>query len=108
MKLITTLFLLLTSNCFAQSGVASWYGKENKVSCTGKRLQHYKPAAAHKSLPIGSKVKITSVKTKKTVIAVIEDRGPYSKNRIIDLNLAAAKQLGMTKRGIEKVTVEVL
>jgi rare lipoprotein A len=51
-------------------------------------------------------VKITSVRTKKSVIAVIEDRGPYVRGRVVDVNRAAAKRLGIIKDGITKVTVE--
>lgn len=92
----------------AQRGVASWYGTENKISSTGKILKHNAPALAHKTLPIGTWVKITDTTTKKTVIAVVEDRGPYVNGRIVDLNKAAAKQLGILKCGITKVSVEKL
>jgi rare lipoprotein A len=91
-----------------QIGVASWYGKENSRSCSGKRLHHNVPAAAHKHLPLGSWVKVTSTRSRKSVVVLIEDRGPYKKNRIIDLNLPAAKQLGITKKGIDHVSLEVL
>ena len=91
-----------------QSGVASWYGRENKISSAGKRLHNDTPAAAHKTLPLGSRVKITSLKTKKSVVAVIVDRGPYTKNRIIDVNLLAAVRLGMVKSGTTKVTIQRL
>lgn len=90
----------------AEKGMASWYGPENSKSATGKPLHHKIPAAAHKTLPIGSMVKITSVKTKKSVIVVIEDRGPYVRGRVVDVNRAAAKKLGIIKDGITKVTVE--
>lgn len=91
-----------------QKGVASWYGKENKIASTGKRLHNNIPAAAHKTLPIGSRVKITSLKTSKSVVAVIVDRGPYTKNRVIDVNLLAAVQLGMVKSGTAYVTIQRL
>lgn len=91
-----------------QNGIASWYGKENNKSCTGKRLDHKKPALAHRTLPMGTFVKITDTKTKKSVIAVVEDRGPYVHGRIADLNIAAAKELGILKSGVTKVTVEKL
>ena len=91
-----------------QSCVASWYGRENKISAAGKKLHNDIPAAAHKTLPLGSRVKITSLKTKKSVVAVIVDRGPYTKNRIIDVNLLAAVRLGMVKSGTAKVTLQKL
>lgn len=110
MKNTLLLMFLLTapSKAVAQKGVASWYGKENTVSCTGKRLTRNKPAAAHRHLPIGSWVKVTSIKSQKSVIVQIEDRGPYTKNRIIDLNYPAALKLGITKKGLDHVTLEVL
>ena len=104
--------LLLSSEVQAtkpyQKGIASWYGKENKKSPTGKPLHKNIPAVAHKHLPLGSKVKITAIKTKKEVIAVVEDRGPYIKGRIVDLNYVAAKQLGIIESGLAMVTLEKL
>jgi rare lipoprotein A len=110
-KIICLLLLLTPTLANAkvyQKGVASWYGRENKVSSTGKRLQHNTPAAAHRTLPLGSKIKITSLRTKRSVVAVIVDRGPYIKNRIIDVNLLAAVQLGMVKSGTARVTIQKL
>ena len=100
------LFLLFCVNCSANEGVASWYGRENRISSTGKPLNHKLFAAAHRHLPIGSKVKVTSIRTKKSVVVIIEDRGPYAKSRIIDLNYLAAKKLGILKCGITKVKLE--
>ena len=100
------LFLLFCVNSSANEGVASWYGKENRISSTGKPLNPKLFAAAHRHLPIGSKVKVTSIRTKKSVVVTIEDRGPYAKSRIIDLNYLAAKQLGILKCGITKVKLE--
>lgn len=91
-----------------QKGVASWYGKENRLASNGKRLSNNIPAAAHKTLPLGSRIKITSLKTRKSVVAVVVDRGPYTKNRIVDVNLLAAVQLGMVKSGTAKVTIQKL
>lgn len=93
--------------CYAtEIGVASWYGKENNRSCTGKRLQHRLPGAAHKTLPIGSRARVTNLKNRKSVVVVIEDRGPYVRNRVIDVNEAAARQLNMLKTGLVNVIVE--
>ena len=110
MKLIAavTLMYSISSVDASQTGMASWYGRENKITCTGRRTCKNIPAVAHKHLPIGSYVKITSLKTNKFVVAVVEDRGPYTKNRIIDLNIIAAKQIGIQKRGVSLVKVEAL
>jgi len=104
--LVMSLGLQFTAEARTQKGIASWYGKENSITCTGKKCIKHAPAVAHKYLPIGSWVKITSVKTKKTVFAVVEDRGPYKNNRIVDLNYIAAKQLGLIKLGITTVILE--
>lgn len=112
MKTIALTLMMLTetvaSATIPQRGIASWYGKENYRSCTGKVLHHSRPALAHKTLPIGTFVKITNTKTKKTVVAVVEDRGPYVAGRIADLNIPAAKELGIIKSGVANVTLEKL
>lgn len=103
--------LLLPASAMAgttQVGIASWYGKENSRSCTGKRLTNKAPALAHKSLPIGTRVRVTNLKTKRSVVAIVEDRGPYCKRRIVDLNLIAARSLGFEKLGLAKVKIETL
>ena len=87
--------------------MASWYGGAHTITSTGKKLSTKTFAVAHRSLPFGTKVKVTSVRTKKSVVAVVEDRGPFTKNRIVDLNKAAAKELGMLKDGVTKVKLEV-
>ncbi len=91
-----------------QKGMVSWYGKENRRGSNGKLLTKTKPALAHKHLPFGTYVKIISLRTKKYTIAVVEDRGPYTKGRIADLNYVAAKQLGILKDGITLATLEPL
>lgn len=89
-----------------QVGVASWYGKENYKSSAGKRLSHSKPEAAHKTIPLGTKVKVTSLSTRKSVVVTIVDRGPYTKKRILDLNIKAANDIGIRKKGIDKVRLD--
>ena len=97
---------LALSTPHTQVGVASWYGKENYKSSTGKRLSHLKPEAAHKTIPIGTKVKVTSLSTRKCIVVTVVDRGPYTKGRILDLNIKAAKQIGIGKKGIDRVKLE--
>jgi rare lipoprotein A len=107
-SIIFTLILFTLQAQASQVGMASWYGSENKRSSTGKKLINNTPAAAHRTLPIGTKVKITSIKTHKSIIVVIEDRGPFTKKRIVDLNKMAAKQLGIIKQGITRVILEIV
>ena len=108
MKYILLLFFVSLNSFATEVGYASWYGKENSISSTGKRLVPGRPALAHRTLPIGTKVKITSLKTQKSVIAIVEDRGPYIKGRVVDLNITAAKYLDIIEAGICKVKVEQL
>ena len=105
---IVLLIIMLPIPVFGQVGMASWYGAENSKSSTGKKLIRDKPAAAHKTLPFGTKIKVTSIRSKKSVVAVVDDRGPYTKNRIIDLNRIAAVKLGIIKDGVTKVKIEVV
>jgi rare lipoprotein A len=64
--------------------------------------------AAHKTLPLGTKVRVTHVKTGKSVVVRINDRGPFIKGRVIDLSRRAARELGMIHSGVARVRVEVL
>ena len=89
-----------------QVGVASWYGKENRTSSTGKRLSHSRPEAAHRTIPLGTKVRVTSLTTRKSVVVTIVDRGPYTKKRILDLNIKAANDIGIRKKGVDKVRLD--
>ena len=89
-----------------QTGIASWYRDYRTAS--GERFNINALAAAHKSLPFGSKVRVIDLKTGKSVIVRINDRGPYIRGRIIDLTVGAARQLGMYHRGIARVRIEVL
>ena len=100
--------MALPSTALCQNGIASWYGNENKKSSTGKKINHKTPAAAHRYYPRGSKIKITVLKTKKCVVAVVEDRGPYKKNRIVDVNKCAANELGIVSSGLAMVSVKLL
>jgi rare lipoprotein A (peptidoglycan hydrolase) len=91
-------------------GIASWYGKRfhGRKTASGKNFNMYNHTAAHRSLPLGTKVKVVNLKNGKEIIVDITDRGPYIKGRIIDLSYAAAKSIEMTKVGIVKVKVEVI
>ena len=89
-----------------EEGIASWYRDHRTAS--GERFDINALAAAHKTLPFGTKVRVIDLKTHKSIIVRINDRGPYKKGRIIDLTVGAARQLGMYDRGIAKVRVEVL
>jgi rare lipoprotein A len=89
-----------------QTGIASWYRDHRTAS--GERFNVNAFAAAHRSLPFGSKVRVIDLKTEKSVIVRINDRGPYIRGRIIDLTVGAARELGIYHRGIALVRVELL
>ena len=110
MKLILFMVILFSSLCRAEEGIASYYTvKSNKGTRTasGTPLSDKKLTAAHRSFPFGTKLKVTNTKTNQSVIVTVTDRGPFTRKRIIDLSLEAAKQIGLTaKQGIAKVKVE--
>ncbi len=91
-------------------GYASWYGRDfhGKLTANGERYNQNEMTAAHKILPMNSIVKVTNVENGRSAIVRINDRGPYKKNRIIDLTKKAAKILGFEKQGTARVSLEVL
>jgi len=99
-----------TSNGKTYSGKCSFYNSSlhgNKTT-SGERYDKDKFTAAHRTLPFGTKVRVTDDRTKKSVIVKINDRGPYSKNRVLDISNAAARELGIVSRGVFHGKVEVL
>ena len=94
-----------------QVGLASWYGQphQGRTTASGERFSRQQLTAAHRSLPLGTKVKVTNLRTKQQVLVKINDRGPYAGGtRIIDLSEAAAKRVGLLERGTEWVEVAVV
>jgi rare lipoprotein A len=89
----------------AESGVASVYSTESgSRTASGARLNPGALTAAHRSLPFGSKVKVTNRRNGRTVVVTVNDRGPFVRGRIIDVTPAAAQALGFS--GLTQVTVE--
>ena len=93
---------------YDEIGVASWYGEEfhGKLTANGERFNMYKVSAAHKTLPLPSKVKVTNLDNNKSLIMRVNDRGPFAKDRIIDLSMRAADLLGFKEKGTQKVRVQ--
>ena len=89
------------------SMIASWYGEkfQGKMTASGELFDMNKLTAAHKSLPLGSLVKLTAKSTGKSVAVRINDRGPWIKGRDLDLSEAAATALGIHNRGISALEV---
>jgi rare lipoprotein A len=92
------------------SGVASWYGPgfHGRSTANGEKFNKYDLTAAHRTLAFGTKVRVTNVRTGRAVIVRINDRGPFSGNRIIDLSYGAAKAIGLVNSGTGSVRLEVL
>jgi rare lipoprotein A len=92
----------------AQVGKASWYGRifQFHKTASGEPYDMNDLTAAHRTLPMGSWVKVTDLKTDRSVVVRINDRGPVARNRIIDLSYTAARVLGM--RGVDRVRLDVL
>jgi rare lipoprotein A len=89
------------------SGVASYY-QSGKQTANGESFNPYGLTAAHRTLPFGTKVRVTNMRTGKSVVVRINDRGPFIRGRVIDLSLGAAKLVGMTTSGVAKVTYSIL
>jgi len=95
---------------YTEVGIASWYGFDfhGKYTSDGEVYSMYKFTAAHKTLPMNTIVKVTNLENGKSVIVRINDRGPFVKNRIIDLSYIAAKKIGLDKMGTAKVKITVI
>ena len=94
---------------FRQVGTASWYGPgfNGRKTASGERFDQNKLTAAHRSLPLDTVVTVTNLDNGKAVKVEINDRGPYSGKRVIDLSRAAARKLDMTDDGTARVRIEV-
>ena len=117
---VLTCLTLLLSGCASQGqvdpqgyraeGQASYYGARHhgNKTASGERFDQNALTAAHRSLPFGSQVQVTNLRNNKIVMVRINDRGPYAKQRIIDLSQKAAEQLGMLRDGVAPVRIEQL
>lgn len=95
---------------FVETGLASWYGApyHNRRGSNGKIYDMNAMTAAHRTLPLGSIVRVTNLKTGHSALVRITDRGPFIPGRILDLSLAAAKQVDVWRAGLATVRIEVL
>lgn len=93
-----------------QTGKASFYADkfEGHLTASGEKYKHSKLTAAHKSLPFGTKVRVTNIGNQLTVEVVINDRGPYAEGRIIDLSKSAAEKLNFINEGLADVQIEII
>jgi rare lipoprotein A len=95
---------------YTETGVASWYGPgfHGKKTANGERYDQTAMTAAHRTLPLPSVVRVTNLKNGRSIVLRVNDRGPFAKNRIIDVSQTAAKELGFLVAGTAPVRVEFL
>ncbi|MEF3076942.1 septal ring lytic transglycosylase RlpA family protein [Methylobacter sp. Wu1] len=100
--------LPVSQSTYKEVGEASWYGPgfHGRETASGKVFDQKDMTAAHPRLPLGTEVEVTNLENKKKVEVEITDRGPYVKDRIIDLSKEAAKKLDMREEGVSKVKIE--
>lgn len=91
----------------AVTGMASYY-KSGKRCANGERFNPHGLTAAHRKLKFGTKLRVTNVRTGKSVVVRVNDRGPFIRGRIIDLSLGAAKVIGLTQTGVARISYIVL
>jgi rare lipoprotein A len=105
MMLASGLCMSMPTSALAQCGSASWYALTSKTA-NGERMNPSAMTAAHRTLPFGTKIKVTNQRNGKEVVVRINDRGPFAKGRVLDLSKAAAQKLGFIRSGHVKVCVE--
>lgn len=102
-----TYYPMTSPNGYSETGMASWYGSESgSKTAMGTRFWPEGVSAAHKTLPLPSKVRVTNLHNGRSIVLVVNDRGPFKRNRIIDLSRGAARKLGL--RGLARVKVDYL
>jgi len=89
-----------------QCGSASWYSLPRNKTASGERMNPSAMTAAHRTLPFGTVIKVTNQRNGKAVTVRINDRGPFSKGRVLDLSKAAARALGFVSAGHTKICME--
>jgi rare lipoprotein A len=109
---LSIVFSLVAFIAFAQTqtGKASFYADkfEGRPTASGEKYKHNKLTAAHKTLPFGTKVRVTNLANDQSVEVTVNDRGPYVDDRIIDLSKSAAEKLGFINLGLAQVKIEVV
>ena len=113
-RLFPVLFLFLMYGCagskFTEEGKASYYSNKlaGRKMANGDKYNPNKLTAAHKTLPFGTRIKVTNLETKKSVKVKVTDRGPFSPGRILDLSYSAADKLNIVKAGVVPVKLKVI
>jgi rare lipoprotein A len=89
-------------------GIASFYEEDGTQTASGEQFDGHKLTAAHRTLPFGTRVRVTNVASGNSVTVRINDRGPFIAGRVIDVSYSAAKTLGITERGIAMVKLDIV
>lgn len=105
-----TYYPMLSARGYTEKGVASWYGPQfhGRSTANGERYDMYGITAAHPTLPLPTLARVTNLVNGKQVLVRVNDRGPFHKNRLIDLSYGAARELEVTGMGTAPVRVDVL
>ncbi|HUR37643.1 MAG TPA: septal ring lytic transglycosylase RlpA family protein [Terriglobales bacterium] len=95
---------------YVETGVASWYGPpyHNRKAANGQVFDMHALTAAHKTLPLGSVIRVTNISNGKAALMRVTDRGPFIGDRVLDLSMGAAKEIGVYRTGLANVKIEVL
>jgi rare lipoprotein A len=115
LKALVGVVVLLLLSCGKEpthtlQGIASWYGypHHGRMTAGGQRFNMYEFTAAHQTLPLGTRLRVTNLTNGRSVIVTITDRGPFVRGRVIDLSFAAAREISMLGRGTAPVQLEIL
>jgi rare lipoprotein A len=100
----------VTKRIISEMGWASWYGEEfhGNPTASGEIYDMNGLTAAHRTLPLGTKIKVTNVKNQRSLVVRVNDRGPFFHDRFLDVSMAAAKKLGFFGAGVALVQAEVI
>jgi rare lipoprotein A len=95
---------------FEQEGYASYYGREHhgRRTASGERFDASRLTAAHRTLPFGTRVRVTNLDNGRRVVVTVTDRGPFRRHRVIDVSRRAAEDLGFLREGTARVRLEVI
>lgn len=91
-------------------GTASWYGPgfQGRLTANGERFDQKQLTAAHRTLPFGTRLRVTNETNGKSVVVRVNDRGPFAGKRVIDLSRGAAEKIGLIHKGVGRVKLEVM
>jgi rare lipoprotein A len=111
--LFAALVMIFCQKCTSldpEIGLASFYSDKfrGKITASGEVYDQRKLTAAHRTLPFNTRIRVTNLNNKRAIIVKVNDRGPFTKDRILDLSKAAAIKLGFIKNGVTKVMLEIL